>query len=81
MVSPDQARQIERLGGSIEGHCVLLGVAVDHLCGDVLLTGADDIRPDLVRDNIDTMPLEDLHGLLQLPTLPDPACGVVGGAE
>ena len=41
----------------------------------------DQVGPDLVGDDEDVILPEQLHGLLQLPFFPDPAAGIVGGAE
>ena len=81
VIAADQARQVEGLGGGVDGHGVLLGPVVDHECGGVLVAGIGDVGPDLVADHEALVGLKDLHGLLQLPALPHPPGGVVGGAE
>ena len=41
----------------------------------------DDVRPDLIGEDDAVVCGIDLHGLLDLPALPDPSGGIVGGAE
>ena len=81
VIAADQARQVEGLGGGVDGHGVLPGPVVDHEGGSVLVAGIGDVGPDLVADHEALVGLKDLHGLLQLPALPHPPGGVVGGAE
>ena len=45
------------------------------------MAGKDDVGPDLVRDDIDVVLFEQLHGLFQLPALPHTAAGIVGAAQ
>ena len=81
VVAAHQTRQVEGLAGGIEGdgaHFCILG---DTLGGDVLITGQEDIRPDLVGNHKNIVLFVQLHGLLDLPFFPDPSRGVVGGAE
>ena len=80
-VGTHQTCQVEGLGGGIHGNGTHLGVLADGLGGNVLVTGEDQVGPDLVRDNKNVILLEQLHGALDLPALPDAAAGVVGGAE
>jgi hypothetical protein len=47
----------------------------------VPVPGQGQVGPDLVGDHPDPVLLEDLHGGLDLPALPDPAAGVVGAAK
>ena len=51
------------------------------LGGDVPHPGHEDVRPDLVGDHQAVVGGVDLHGLFDLPALPDPTGGIVGGAE
>ena len=44
-------------------------------------SGHNDIRPDLIGDDGHIVLPKQLHGLLQLPALPDAAAGVVRGTE
>ena len=45
------------------------------------MAGEDDVRPDLVRDDVDVILFVQFHRLFQLPPLPDAAAGVVGAAQ
>ena len=47
----------------------------------MLQTRAKNVAPDFVGDHRHVIFAEQLHGLRNLPLLPDPATGVVGGAE
>ena len=81
VVAAHQARQVEGLAGGVHGDGPQLGVLGYRLGGDVLVAFQNDVRPDLVGDHIDIVLFVQLHSLLDLPALPDPAGGVVGGTE
>ena len=70
-------RQVEGLGGGVEGGSAHPGVLTDGLGGDVLVAGEDDVRPDLVGYDVDIILFVQYHGLFQLPPLPDAAAGAV----
>ena len=81
VVGAHQAGQIEGLGGGIEGHSAVPGVLADALGGNVPVAVKDEVGPDLVRNHHHVMLLVKGHHLFQLPALPDPASGVVGGTD
>ena len=81
MVAADQARQIEGLGRGVQGHGAVPRVVGHRLGGHVLIAVQRQVRPNLVGHHHDVVGLVYLHGLLDLPALPHPAAGVVGGAE
>ncbi len=81
VIAAHQARQVEGLAGGVHGGGALPGVLGNGLGGDVLVAVEHQVGPDLVRHHIDVVFLEQLHGLFQLPALPDPAAGVVRIAE
>ena len=81
MIAADETGEVEGLGGGVEGGSAHPGVLTDGLGGDVLVAGEDDVRPDLVGYDVDIILFVQLHGLFQLPALPDAAAGVVGAAQ
>ena len=81
MVAAHQSRQIEGLGGGVQRHGAHFRVLADGLGGDVAISGQQNVAPDLVGNHHDVVLFVQRHGLLDLPTLPDPAAGVVWGTE
>ena len=81
MIAADETGKVEGLGGGVEGGSAHPGVLTDGLGRDVLVAGEDDVRPDLVGYDVDIILFVQLHGLFQLPPLPDAAAGVVGAAQ
>ena len=81
MVAAHQARQVEGLAGGVERHGALPGVLAHRLGGSMLMAVEQDVRPDLIRDDQAVVGPVDLHGPCDLLQGPDPAAGVMGGAE
>ena len=81
MIAADEARQIEGLAGGIESTDPVPGIVTDGLGGGVVIGAEDDVRPDLIGDDVYIILSEQLHGFFQLPFLPDSSAGVVGIAE
>lgn len=79
VIAANETRQIKGLGGGVDSHGVLSGPVVDHQGWD--MPGVGNVCPDLIRDYQALVGLIYLHGLFQLPPLPDPAGWVVGRAE
>ena len=81
VVCANQPRQIEGFGGRVKCSRMITGVLRNGLNRDVFVFAEDDVRPDFIGDDIHLVLLEQLHGPLQLPRLPDPSAGVVGRTE
>ena len=81
VIAAHEARQVEGLGGGVEGHRPVAGVVADALAGDVGVAGQDQVGPDLVAYDMDVIFFEEGVGALKLFALPDAAAGVVGRAE
>ena len=81
VVASDKTREVEGFGRGIERDGAQLRVLTDGLCGDVLVARHGEVRPNLVAHDHHVVLAEQLHGLLQLPALPDSAAGVVRRAD
>ena len=81
VVAADQARQVERLTGRIEGNRAHAGVLAHRLRRDMLVTRQDDIGPNLIRDHHAIVLTIDVHGTFDLVALPYAAAGIVRRAE
>ena len=81
VVAADQARQVERLAGRIEGNRAHAGILAHRLRRDMLVPRQDDIGPNLVRDHHAIVLAIDVHGALDLVALPYAAAGIVRRAE
>ena len=81
VVRANETSQVEGLGRSIEGDHVVVRPVAHLLRGDVLMAVEQDVRPDLVGDDVDVVLLEERHCLLELPALPYAAARVVRRAE
>ena len=81
VVASDETREVEGFGRGIERDGAQLRVFADGLCGDVLVARHGEVRPNLVAHDHHVVLAEQLHGLLQLPALPDSAAGVVRRAD
>ena len=81
VVAADQARQVERLAGRVEGNRAHAGILAHRLRRDMLVTRQDDIGPNLVRDHHAIVLAIDVHGALDLVALPYAAAGIVRRAE
>ena len=81
VVASDKTREVEGFGRGIERDGAQLRVLTDGLCGDVLIARHGEVRPNFVAHDHHIVLAEQLHGLLQLPALPDSAAGVVRRAD
>ena len=81
MITSHKSGQIKGFAGSVESGSTHFGILADRLGGDMPVAFQDQIRPDLVRNYINIILLEKLHGFFQFPAFPYPAAGVVGRAE
>ena len=81
VVAADQARQVKRLARRIEGDRAHAGILAHRLRRDMLVPRQDDIGPNLVRDHHAIVLAIDVHGALDLVTLPYAAAGIVRRAE
>ena len=81
VVAADQARQVERLAGRVEGNRAHAGILAHRLRRDVLVPRQDDIGPNLVRDHYAIVLAIDVHGALDLVAFPYAAAGIVRRAE
>ena len=81
MIAAYKARQVEGLAGGVHGRRPHPCVLADGLGGDVPVAVQQDIGPDLVRHDVNVVFSEQLHGLFDLPSFPDPSAGVVGRTE
>ena len=81
VVAADQARQVERLAGRVEGDRAHAGILAHRLRRDVLVPRQDDIGPNLVRNHHAIVLAIDVHGALDFVALPYAAAGIVRRAE
>ena len=81
VVAADQTRQVKRLARRIEGNRAHAGILAHRLRRDMLVSRQDDIGPNLVRDHHAIVLAIDVHGALDLVTLPYAAAGIVRRAE
>ena len=81
VVAADQTRQVERLARRIEGNRAHAGILAHRLRRDMLMSQQDDIGPNLVRDHHAIVLAIDVHGALDLVTLPYATAGIVRRAE
>ena len=81
VVAADQARQVKRLAGRVEGNRAHVGVLAHRLRRDMLVARQDDIGPNLIRDHHAIVLTIDVHGALDLVALPYAAAGIVRRAE
>ena len=77
VIAADQTRQVERLAGRVEGNRAHASILAHRLRRDVLVSRQDDIGPNLVRDHHAIVLAVDVHGALDLVTLPYAAAGIV----
>ena len=81
VVAADQARQVKRLAGRIEGNRAHAGILAHRLRRDMLVTRQDDIGPNLIRDHHAIVLAIDVHGTFDLVAPPYAAAGIVRRAE
>ena len=81
VIAADQTRQVKRLARRIEGNRAHAGILAHRLRRDMLVPRQDDIGPDLVRDHHAIVLAINVHGTLNLVTLPHAAAGIVRRAE
>ena len=81
MIGAHKTRKGEGLAGGVEGDDPVLCILGHGLGGYMLMAGHDNVGPYLVGDDHAVIGGVDLHSPLYLPSLPDSAAGIVGGAE
>ena len=78
MVAADEARQIEGLGGGVQGHSAQPASSDTDCRGMCRLTTEGQVRPDLVGDHRYIQPPGHVHGIAPAPPAPIHGPWVVG---
>ena len=81
MITSHQSGQVEGLARRIKSNRTVSGILADALRRRMMVSGKDQVRPDLIGDHHAVIRFIDFHGFLDLPFFPDTATGIVRAAE